>query len=179
MARSKRSDRNRVDSPVSQQFVVQDMVPTQLEVETGTGMLTLRELRDLIQEHWNVPHWMQRISTYQNGTLTEWGDAPHSTPISRLLEGQGPDTKVVSLNIPSEHDYIDIANTDEPFEIVMRDDQTAYMELRRRHRKPVQLISFADYKRIANDAVEQYDTFNEGARESPNEERATQRRRRT
>ena len=93
------SDKKTTESISSDSFIVQDMVPNQLVLQLTDDMKTLRDLRDAIQAHWDIPHWLQCITTYANGELTEWADEPHSTPLTRVLEGLGPDTRIVSLNV--------------------------------------------------------------------------------
>lgn len=155
MARRKKEETTPASAtPTS--FVVQDMVPNREVLQLNSNMSTLGHLRDFIAERWNLPVWFQRLSTYPDGELSEWGNQPSATPLAVVLAGLGSDEPTISLNHPAEDDYVDIANEDDPFEIVMRSDCSQYLDERNGLGRNVKFIFFSEYKRIVVDAVDQY-----------------------
>lgn len=176
MARKKKGTPNVAPAPRLTTFIVQDMVPKPVQLRLGNDMSTLGDLRNKIEELWEAPHWMQRLTTYTlDGDQVGWKDSPDDTPLTVVLAGLGTDDPVISLNLPGENDYVDIANVDDPCEYVMKDDIHAYQQARGEAGAAVKFILFSEYKRLAIDAVEQYLEYKEDTTSAREPERQRQR----
>lgn len=106
---------------------------------------------------------MQRLTTCPYGELTAWGNSRNDTLLTDVLAGLGPDDPVISLNYPGDNDYVDVANEEDPFDYVMRDDLKDYQKDKEEAGAQMKLILFSEYKRLAADAVDQYIEFIQGA----------------
>ena len=118
---AKRVEKNASGDPVA--FSVKDLSARELRFAVGPGMRTLRDLRSAVEAAWQIPPWLQRLTTRQatEEEPTEWGDAPQDTPLGNTLTGLGGGglERIAFLNFADDDNFVDVANTPDEFEFVM------------------------------------------------------------
>ena len=150
------------------EFIVKTPLAETLQLRLAPGMATLRDLRGAIQRRWKLPPYLQRITCRGR----EYKEHPQEMPIKEVLRGTEKDVeqggeRIIWLNWLGDNDLCEITDN---FEFFSLDEKESVRDKRIAQGEPFLTVPLLAYRKIAEDAVEQYISFRHSAGDDGNED---------